>query len=134
MKHLLPYLLPILILGCATTPQQQQTLTAAENIASMAVGIYAASPGSKISPAQAAQVQQLIAATQANPQAAAIASNSLYGGMAMAQAGVPVASGASAAPVGSAIAAAVPAGLSTNDKAALLAQAAALVANPKAAL
>lgn len=130
MKYL-TLLIALLLPACTSiTPQQQQAITAAGQIASMAVQIYASAPGSKLNSTQAAAVQNLIAATTANPQAAAIASNSLYGGAAMAQAGVPVAQGASAPSVGTAIVSAVPSGLTANQQAALLQAAAAFVAKP----
>lgn len=130
MKKLL--LTALILAGCASdgtlTPSGQRALTVAGQIASLAVQVAATS--GKITPTQATEVQTLITAVSANPQAAAVASASLYGSAQMAQAGVPVAQGASAPAVGSAIASAVPGGLNASQQAALLQAAALIVAKP----
>lgn len=132
MKILASLLAVTLLAGCASdgtlTPGGQRAITVAGQIASLAVQVAATS--GKITPTQATEVQTLITAVSTNPQAASVASASLYGGAAMAQAGVPVAQGASAPVVGTAIASAVPGGLTASQQAALLQAAALIVAKP----
>lgn len=122
MKLILTSILCLALIGCGTmTPAQQaqtsQTVANAAALTGQLVAIYASTPGAKISPTQAQQVNTLIAAT--TPVVQQLASDSLYGAAAMGQAGVPVSQGTPYTLVGQSIQSNTPA-LSPNATAALL--------------
>jgi len=107
--------LTIALSGCANlTPAQVSTAQALSSIAIGAAANYYHLPPN--------DAQVLIAA-----------SSSLWGAGQQAQAGQPVAQGATAAPIGNAIAAFIPAGAQPNATAAVLQQAATLVAKTNTA-
>lgn len=113
MKHLEKLFLAILTLALAActslTPAQVSTAQALSNIAISAASVYLKLPPNSV------QVLEL-------------ASNAAWGGMAQAQAGQPIANGTTASPVGAAIAAALPAQASPTQSAAILQQAAQIIA------
>lgn len=128
-NRILAALTVLLFSACAgMTPQEQQAVNTAVSLVQTGVKIYAASPGSKLTPAQGDQVAALLAVAQQNPQAAAIASNSLYGSAAQVQAGQPAADGTNVTQVGTAITKATPPGLGPDKTAALLQATAKLLA------
>lgn len=103
----------ILFPGCSTlTPQQQQVASTLS-----AVAVSAASAYFHLPPGDA--------------QVLATASNALWGGMAQAQAGQSPAQGTVVAPVGQAIAAKTPSGLTPDQTAQLLALAASQLTSKK---
>jgi len=118
MKHLEKSCIALLALslaGCASlTPEQVSTAQALSSIAIGAAASYYHLPPN--------DAQVLIAA-----------SSSLWGAGKQAQAGQPVAQGATAAPIGNAIASAIPAQATPNQSAAILQQAATLVAKTNTA-